>query len=181
MRTLTCPEESMTIGVNATAFFDNLRGYDLKPIMEKHGLLDIAPDDWFPTRRYLDALNELAETSDLLSDLVAIGIQIGMITPMPPDLENPTLEEVLMRWDDAYQYLHRDADVGGIVVEKVSDKHFKTIHTVVYPDDMSYGVLYGYGRRFLPAGTYFSVYYDPDHPPRDRGGQDKTIIHIKWE
>ena len=118
-----------------------------------------------------------------MSSLVAIGIEVGLMTPMPADLaeENPTLEDVLMRWNDMYQMLHRNADVGSIVVEKVGEKHIKTIHTVVYPDDMSYGVLYGYGRRFLPPGTFFKVYYDPDFPPRDRGGKDATIIHIEWE
>ena len=45
MRTLTCPEESITIGVNIKAFFDNLRDFDTKPVMEKHGLSDIKPDD----------------------------------------------------------------------------------------------------------------------------------------
>jgi hypothetical protein len=181
MRELTCPAESETIGVNATAFFDNLRDFDTKPIMEKHGLLDLKPDEWFPTRRYLNALNDLAKYPSVMSNLVAIGIEVGMMTPLPPDLENPTLEQVLMRWNDMYQFLHRNADVGGITVEKIGKKHFKTTHTVVYPDDMSYGVLYGYGRRFLPPGTAFKVYYDTEHPPRDRGGKDATIIHIEWE
>jgi hypothetical protein len=53
---------------------------------------------------------------------------------------------------------------------------------VVYPDDMSYGILYGYARRFLPPGTKFKVYYDPDVLPRDQGGSENyTIIHISWE
>ena len=90
--------------------------------------------------------------------------------------------QVLMRWDDMYQMLHRNADVGGITVEKIAEKHYKTSHTVIYPDDMSYGVLFGFARRFLPPGTPFKVYYDPEIPPRDRGGeQDATIIHIEWE
>jgi hypothetical protein len=182
MRTLTCPPETETIGVNITAFFDNLRDANTKPIMEKYGLLNIDPESWFPASKYLDALNELGQNPDFSSNLVAIGLEVGSMTPLPPDLENPTLEEVLMRWDDMYQMLHRGADVGGVVIEKISDTHYKTTHTVIYPDDMSYGVLYGYGRRFLPPGTRFKVYYDPDVLPRDMGGQEGcTIIHITWE
>jgi hypothetical protein len=46
---------------------------------------------------------------------------------------------------------------------------------------MSYGILYAYGRRFLPPKTPFRVYYDPDKPARDYGGQgSETIIHIQW-
>lgn len=182
MRKLICPPEAETIGVNITAFFDNLRDDNTKPVMEKYGFLDIDPESWFPLSKYLDALNELAKNPDFSSSLVAIGLEVGMMTPVPPDLENPTLEEVLNRWDDMYQFLHRNADVGGINFEKISEHHYKTIHTVVYPDDMSYGVLYGYGRRFLPRGTRFKVYYDPDVLPRDYGGkEDYTIIHISWE
>ena len=97
-------------------------------------------------------------------------------------MENPTLEEVLLRWNDMYQSLHRGADIGGIVIEKIGDTHYKTTHTVIYPDDLSYGVLYGYARRFLPPGTRFMVYYDEEVIPRDQGGQDGyTIIYISWE
>jgi hypothetical protein len=181
MRKLTCPEGAETIGVNIRAFFDNLRGYQTEPIMEKHGLLDVDPEEWFPAQRYLDALNDLAQEPGFSSSLVAIGIEVGLHTPVTSDLENPTLEQVLMRWDDMYQMLLRNADVGCIVVEKIGEKHYKTTHTVVFPDDLSYGVLYGFGRRFLPPGTQFKVYYDPEVPPRDRGGKDVTIIHIEWE
>ncbi len=181
MRELTCPESAETIGVNIRAFFDNLRDYQTKPIMEKHGLSDVEPEAWFPLRRYLDALNDLAQAPGFSSSMVAIGMEIGRQTPVTPDLENPTLEQVLISWNDMYQMLHRNADVGSIIVERIGEKHYKTIQTVVYPDDMSYGVLYGYGRRFLPPGTQFKVYYDPEMPPRDRGGEGATVIHIEWE
>ncbi len=181
MRTLTCPPEAETIGVNIKAFFDNLRDDKTKPIMEKYGLLDINPESWFPLSKYLDALNELGERPDFSSDLVAIGLEVGLMTPLPPDLTSPTLEQVLMGWNDMYQMLHRGADVGKVVIKKISETHYKTIHTAVYPDDMIYGVLYGYGRRFLPPGTRFMVYYDEDVLPRDKGGTgDSTIIHISW-
>jgi hypothetical protein len=182
MRTLTCPPESETIGFNIMAFLGNLQGDRTSLVMEKYGLLDIDPESWFPTQKYLDALNELAISPDFSSSLVAIGLEVGMMPLLPPDLENPTLEQVLMRWDDMYQMSHCNADVGGIAVEKVGEKHYKTIHTVVYPDDMSYGILYGYARSFLPPGTKFKVYYDPDVLPRDQGGSENyTIIHISWE
>jgi hypothetical protein len=181
MRHLICPPETECIGATVKAFFDNLRGFDTEPIMEEYGLLDIDPNEWFPTRRYMDALNELVQRPGFTSNLVAIGIAIGIISPLPPDLKNPTLEEVLIRWDDMYQMLHRNADVGGITCEKIGEKHYATSHTVIYPDDMSYGILYGFGRRFLPPGTQFKVYYDPETLPRDRGGKDATVIHIEWE
>lgn len=182
MRKLTCPPEAETIGVNLHAFTDNLQSADVRPIMEKHGVKDIDPYGWYPTMNLLNALNEIAENPNLVSNYVAIGMKIGEALPLPPEMENPTLPDVLMIWDDLYQGIHRNGDVGKIECVKHTDKHYETIHSVVYPDDMSYGILYAYGRRFLPQGSQFTVFYDTDSPARDHGGTSEgTSIHIKWE
>lgn len=184
MRTLTCPPEAETIGLNMQAFTENLQSDEVRPIMEKYGVVEAEANlfGWYPTINLLNALNEIAENPNVVSNYVAIGMKIGQEIPMPPEMENPTLEDVLMGWNDLYQQVHRNADVGKIECIKHSDKHFETIHTVVFPDDMSYGLLYGYARRFLPRGTSFTVYYDPEHPPRDRGGTSgQTSIHVEWE
>lgn len=145
-------------------------------------MVDLDPEQWYPTHKLLDALNELADMPGLTSNLVAIGMMVGSIVSMPPELENPTLDQVLMVWNDVYQGLHRNGDVGSIRCEKVAEKHYKTLHMDVYPDDLSYGIQYAYARRFLPPHTHFKVFYDPDILPRDYGGQDEvTIIHTKWE
>jgi hypothetical protein len=47
------------------------------------------------------------------------------------------------------------------------------------PDDLEYGILYGFAKRFL-AGTQFTVWYDEDLPRMDQGG-DQTVIHVKWK
>ncbi|MBZ0290374.1 MAG: hypothetical protein K8I30_22300 [Anaerolineae bacterium] len=182
MRNLTCPPELEVLGVNLVAFSNNIQGAETTPIMQKYGIIDINPEAWYPARNLLDALNELAVKTNVAANLTAIGMRIGEMVPMPPGLENATLEQAIGVWDAAYQYLHRGADAGCIQVEKVSDTYFKTIHSVIYPDDMSYGILYSYGRRFLPPRTHFSVFYDPDVKARDYGGDGPaSIISIKWD
>ena len=182
MRKLTCPPQSETIGINFHAFTDNLQSADTRPIMEKHGVADVEPFEWYPSVNLLNALNEIAENPNLVTNFVAIGMKIGEAVPFPPEMVDPTLPEVLMIWDDLYQGLHRNGDMGEIKCIKHSDKHYETVHTVPYPDDMSYGIQYAYGRRLLPPGTQFTVYYDPEHPARDHGGTSEgTSIHIKWE
>jgi hypothetical protein len=181
MRHLSCPPEAETLGVNFHAFTDNLQGKDVRPIMEKHGVADLEPLEWYPAINLLNALNEVAENPNMLMNMVAIGMKIGESVPLPPEMENPTLPEVLMAWDAIYQGIHRKGDMGGIQCIKHGEKHYETIHTVPYPDDMSYGILYAYGRRFLPAGSNFTVFYDPNCPARDYGGtSDGTSIQIKW-
>ncbi len=182
MRTLTCPPEAETLGVNFHAFTENLHGEFTRPIMEKHKVADVEPFGWYPAVNLLNALNEIAANPNVVFNMVAIGMKIGENTPLPPEMENPALEDVLMVWDDMYQSLHRNGDMGGIKCEKLGEKHYSTAHTNPYPDDMSYGILYAYAKRFLPEGTHFTVSYDPESPARDYGGtSDATIINIRWE
>lgn len=181
MRKLTCPPGTETLGLLLNSWYDNLQGDEVRPIMEKHGMVNLEPHTWYPVQMLLDATNEIAERFNMTPNFVAIGMKIGQEVPIPPGMENPTLEEVLMIWDDLYQGLHRGGDVGGIKIVKVSDTYFKTIQSGIYPDDMSYGVLYAYGQRFLPRGTSFDVFYDPDVTPRDQGGTgEATYINIEW-
>lgn len=182
MRKLNCPPNAEVLGQNFRAFTDNLESQTTRPIMEKYGIPNPAPDQWYPLSMLLGVLNELARKPEVSAGLVAIGLKIGEIVPMPPGRPNPTLEQVLRGWNGIYQMLHRNGDVGTIAVEKVGPQHFKLTFTDVYPDDFSYGIIYGYGRRFLPLGTQFTVYYDPNVTPRDRGGDgNTTVIHITWE
>lgn len=178
----TCPPGAETVGLLLNSWADNLQGDETRPTMEKYGVVNLDPMSWYPVQMLLDAMNELAENFNMMQNYVAIGMKIGETVPIPPEIENPTLEDVLMIWDDLYQGLHRGADCGCIKIEKVSDTYFKTIQSVVYPDDMSYGVLYAYGQRFLPPGTDFTVFYDPDVTPRHKGGTgDTTYINIQWK
>lgn len=182
MRKLSCPPEAETLGALLHAFTDNLQGEDTRPIVEKHEIADVDPNGWYRVMNLLNALNEIAENPNVVFNMVAIGMKIGEVVPMPPEMKDPSLPDVLMIWDDLYQGLHRNANLGDIVCKKVADKHYTTTHSNPYPDDMSYGILYAYGKRFLPTGTQFTVFYDQDSPARDYGGtSDTTIIHIKWE
>lgn len=180
MRKFSCPPNVELLGQNITAFVDNLQAGEMLPIMQKHGIVGLDPEKWYPASMWMDALNELVQHPNVVSNLVAIGMEVGRIVPVPPHLTNPTLPDILEAWNGMYQYIHRNGDVGQIVCTKLSDKHYTLTFTDLYPDDMSYGILYAYGRRFLPDDVGFSVYYDPDLPQRDEDGGDKTVLHIEW-
>lgn len=182
MRILTAPANVELIGFMTMAFISNLQSSETLPVFQKHGLGSVEPYNWYSATTFMDALNELAEHDNLSSNLIAIGMEVGKNVPVPPDNPNPTLEEMLYGWDVAYTSLHRNHhdNIGGIAVEKVAEKHYKTIHTHLYPDDMSYGIAYGYARRFLPKGTSFNVFYEPNVPRLDEGDGKNTIIHVKW-
>lgn len=181
MRKFSAPASAEVLGQNIRAWAENLAGQDTTPIMQKYGLVDVDPHGWYSVQTLMDAMNEIVASPNYSSNMVAIGMAIARIIPMPPHMPNPTLDEVLMIWNDLYQYLHRNGDVGSIRCDKTSDKHYRITFTDLYPDDFSYGILYGYAQRFLPAGSDFKVAYDPAIPARDYGGQGATVIHIQWK
>ncbi len=110
--------------------------------------------------------------------MVAVGLRVAEYQTLPPELKQASLGQMLMRWGDVYKLQHR-GEVGDIETIRVSDTHYMCIHRNIYPDDLHYGVAYGMARRYLPPGTEFTVMYDEDTLPMDRGG-DRTIIHVKW-
>lgn len=181
MRKFTCPPTLELLGQNIIAWVNNIQGDETQPIMQKRGLLNLDADKWYPAQQFMEAFNDMAEHPNLVSNMVAIGMEIGRIVPLPPQLENPTLGDVLMAWNDMYQYIHRNGDAGQITCEKVTDTHYKVTLTDLYPDNFSYGIMYGYARRFLPQDVSFTVYYDPDLPQRDEEDADKTVIHLEWQ
>lgn len=180
MRHLTCDPDAEVLGRTILLLLRGLNTARLYPLLEKHSLLDIQPEEWYSCRDWLGFINELAETAGFtgIGSLVAIGLKIAEYQIVPPELENASLGQMLEMWDKVYQMNHR-GDVGTIETVKISDTHYKCIHKNVYPDDLHYGVAYGMARRYLPPGTEFTVKYDEDILAMDRGG-DQTIIHVMW-
>jgi len=137
--------------------------------------------EWYLMEPFLNLLNELSEMSNQTPNLVAIGMAVAETAYMPPEMGDPTFENVLMHWDEHYQSNHRAGDIGYKVVEKLEHNLYTaTIVGGLYPDDFEYGVLYGFARRFLPEGSYFTIQYDESVPRMDQGGE-KTVYVIEYE
>ena len=184
MRQLTAPSHIEIAGFMTRVYVDNLQSFETLPIFEKYGLINLDPTSWYPTHRFMDAMNELAANGNLTSNFVAIGMEIGKSVPTPPELPNPTLGDIFQMWESMYYGVHRGhtyGEMGHIDVERMSPSHFKVTFTDLYPDDLSYGIMYAYARRFLPPGTPFKVYYDLERPTRDQDGADTTVIHVSWD
>src|SRR5258708_5055147 len=112
MRHLNCSPNVELLGFYITAFTDNVQAEETVPIMEKAGLVNLQPDGWYPCHLWLDALNEIARQPNITSNLVAIGMKVGKMVPVPAGMTEPNLEDMLTAWDGAYQYVHRGGDVG---------------------------------------------------------------------
>lgn len=181
MRHFTCSPDVKLLGYYVSAFVDNVQYDEIAPIMSKYGLVDLDPLQTYPCHLWMEALNEIARNPNIASNFTAMGMKIGQIIPVPPEMVNPDFPQMIVDWDHAYQVAHPSGGAGSIVAEQVGEKHWKTIHTNLYPDDFMYGIQYALSKRFLPPGTRFKVFYDPEVKPRDDGGTSTTIIHTTWE
>lgn len=116
-----------------------------------------------------------------MGNLVAIGMAVATKMVMPPDLVHAPLPVILSLWNDLYHMQHRNGNIGEVKAEKISDTHYRTTHTHLYPDDMVWGLAYGMAKRFLPPGAHFKVEYSPQSPRLDEGDGDQTVVDVIWD
>lgn len=153
---------------------------EIMPYYVRHGLTPIDPKAWYPQQKVLDVYNDMDGTkAGTMFDFVAIGMKEAEQAIIPPQMQSLPLLTILQGVGQVFKLNNRGTDPGEITVETVSAKHVKMILRIPQPDDIWYGIFYGYVRRFVPKGTEFTVAYDPDVRRKDQGG-DVTIIHITW-
>ncbi len=169
------------IGQNMMAFINCLQQGNIVPILDKYDLTNIEPDKWYPLQAWLDVLSDISEKGSAMFDFVSIGMAISESAVLPPEVDKLPFEVLILGLNDTYQMQHRNGDAGFLEVEKVEDKHIKITVNVPYPDDLEYGVAYGFARRFLPEGTVYNIKYDEEKTRREQGGEDDTVIHIRWK
>lgn len=154
---------------------------EILPYFEKHGLTNIDPNAWYPEQKCLDVYNDLAETANgTMFDFVSIGMKEAEQARIPPAFLSLPLMTNLQGINQVFKLNNRGTDIGEMRCDVVSEKHVKIIMRIPQPDDLWYGIFYGYVKRFLPTGSHFTVAYDKAVPRRDLGG-DITILHISWD
>lgn len=172
--------DAEVLGGAINGFIDAVNRDNIMPHLEKLGMTDIDPTKWYPKQMYIDLWNEiLASSGYSMGDLVSVGMTIAN-TAWPPDADGRPFDELVAEWGAAFDFVNRGADRGYVRTEKIDDKHYKVYNCTPDPDDLNYGVVYGFCKRFLPKGAGFKVKYDPNVKRRDDGG-DETVILIELE
>ncbi|HEX3054338.1 MAG TPA: hypothetical protein VHP83_27020 [Aggregatilineaceae bacterium] len=138
---------------------------------QQHGLTNLSPDTWYPASTFIAAIRDMPKL-----DLVSVGRRQAELTDLPDYL---SLLEVFDEMNQLYLRRNRGSDVGDIQCEVLGPTHIALIFRVPQPDDLWYGICCGYVRRFTARNAYCKVYYDPDLPRCDQGG-DVTVIHVEW-
>jgi hypothetical protein len=168
-------------GNTLLAYVDNVQADIIEPIFRKRGITDVDPEKWYPLQPVLDVLKELHDNPAATVNLIAIGVKIAEYGVEPEDIINAPLPVVLEHWNDHLHINFRNGNPGQIITEKVHDKFYKITQKNIFPDDLCYGLAYGFARSRLPLGTNFKVWYEDYDDRIDNGGNDKTVICVEWE
>jgi len=151
------------------------------PFFEKHGMTNIDPNKWYPMQTMLNIYKDMSEAkSGTMFDFVSIGMQEATQAIVPPEFAAMPLLQILQGVGEVFKLNNRGTDFGSISIETLSDTHIKVTLRAVTPDDVWYGIFYGFVRRFAPQGTSFTVRYDQTLQPRRDMGGDVTVLDISW-
>ncbi len=151
-------------------------------ILEKHGITDSKPENWYRLQSFLDAMKEI---SDKLGAhiLTRIGEQIATHARLPPGLSS--FEECLAKMDESYHMNHRGGDIGHYYFSK--GQHMPGLERVAmqcanpYPCSFDQGLFEGFAKRLLPdtvAGVV--VRHDETEACRKKNGADSCTFLISW-
>ncbi len=167
-------------GHTTQAFLQSVMHSNFANILARHGFDQIDPDVWYPLQDVLNVIRDISQSNNAMMSLVSIGIAAAENGIFPPEIESLSVEEFFSLYRDVYPKRHRGGDSGWIDLEKAADDHLILTFQVPYPDDLFYGVIYGYTRRFSKEGDLFSVIFDDGVLRKDQGGE-YTVVHIYWD
>lgn len=176
----TCDPNLEISGQTVLSLFHNANHENIKHLLNQHNFSNIDPDSWYSMQGVLALIKDIAETRGSTFNLVSIGIAAAQLGKLPPGTENMSLVEFFTLYEKLYQTRFRNGGGGWIKSEQVSDKHIKITFNGPFPDDIFYGVFYGYARRILPEGTPVFFQYDEKLPRADNGAEF-TVVHATWE
>lgn len=180
MTIYTCDPNLEIRGRTAYALLESINQENYRHILEQHGLSNINEDSWYRLQGILDILNDINQQGGAMMNFVSIGMAAAAHSVLPPEMQEMPLDKFLLAYAHHYpQHLHRNGDPGEIRVETRTKNHVVLTLDTPYPDDLMYGLFYGYARRFARPGMHFTVRYDDELPRKDLGGE-YTIIHIVW-
>ncbi|MCD4686081.1 MAG: hypothetical protein K8S97_09115 [Anaerolineae bacterium] len=152
---MTASPDAQVMGESIHAFINGLSS-DAAEILAKYNLpQEVENGVWYSQKAYVDMMHEV-EQKMFITDMVSMGMNIATFAPLPPQIDS--LESALAGLNPAYQMNHRKVAEGeGWGFEKVDERTYVVTDRTPYPENFSYGVVYGFVKRFAPPGAGFLV------------------------
>jgi hypothetical protein len=149
-------------------------------IMEKHGISNVAPENWHRFQHVLDALREIEQQygTDILYQT---GIRAAEKAPVPSEVD--TLKKCLHGLNVTSSRFHRGGEIGGYEVRETEErgvkKYFITVSTP-YPCSLTRGYLEGFTKRFGHEAKEVIIRHDELTPCRRQGAETCTYVISLW-
>jgi hypothetical protein len=183
MRYKVFDPESKVIGQAMLGFKAAADQEAILPLLEKYGLTDIQPDQWYPMQKWLDVLSDISEQMDEYSSMLSfvnVGEKVAANVSMPDQLINEMgFIEFMYQFGSSAYFRYHQGNVGTNQMEKMSDTHLKFILATPYPPDFWYGIFYGSAKRYINHKT-FVVQYEELAMRHFHEGQI-VIIHLRMK
>jgi len=180
MQRHTCDPTVEIHGSAVQAFTKCLNSPNFQSIFNKHGLVPIDVENWYQLQNLLDTLDEINEQTRGNTDMVEVGIVASKANPIPEEMLNLSPFEFFKYYEQNYLSRHRNGDPGAIHTQQIDENHITITLDAAYPDDLMYGVFYGFAKRLFPKGHPFTIKYDATQPRKETGGPT-TIYHLQWD
>jgi hypothetical protein len=160
------------------ALIENINVNDFSGTLESFGLAHIDPDQWYPLQTLIDLHDALANQPIAESNMIAIGVKAAETAILPPQID--TLEKLLAGYDYAYRenYRHLSQD-NRYEVQFVGDRKAVVINHTHNPNEIVYGVLWGFAKRFSKSFIVQSV--DQNGNPTLGFTEHPQRFEIRWE
>ena len=165
------------IGQIAMSNFQSVMSSEIQPLLEKHGLVDVRPDQWILHQKVMDLYRDIESGKTNIADnLVAIGKKGADNIVLPPEVN--TLDILLGALNLTYQMNVRPVAEGeGYIPKRMGDGHYHVITNSPYPQDLMYGFLWGLVNRLRPQNAAFTVrIVENPHPDTEPG----IVFDIEW-
>ncbi len=168
---------SEIIGMALLSLLESQNLDSFRDLVEKYGMDQVQPDEWYPADQAFRFLQELVARDDAMFNLVSIGMKVFDVMPMPASIE--TVADALRAMEhfaDSSQR-RRGTNVPWYSVREINEHHIEFVDRGSYPHDLIYGEVYSLVRRFRSKGTHFAVtrdYLNPDDPDADG-----AVYHIE--
>lgn len=160
-----------TVLTTVNSFPEFMRTIALQ-ILERNGISDPQPGQWYSQKAWLDSFKEISEQFGS-NTLFEIGKAIPANAQFPPEID--TVDKALGAIDIAYNMNHRNGDIGFYKLmghDKIKQE-IKMYCKNPYPCDFDRGIITAMARKFIPGAT---VLLQKDRKSRKEGAEESWYV-----
>jgi hypothetical protein len=175
--------EAMNPGVQVSgeailAFGEGMASFKLmaQRIMEKYGIQNPDPSNWYPQQSYLNAIRDVSDKTGPVA-VKSIGRHFLRQSIWPGEVK--TIEQAFNTLDVIYHHIHSPGEIGHFQFVE-SGPHSGVIHSdTPYPCEMEFAFFESVLKHFAPAGSTPVIVHD--HCGLCRRNGDLTCTYcVSW-